>query len=94
MKTSDGGLQILGTGDELAVEAAGQEIAGAERGAALVDRLDEEGFAVRQARADMAAIAQYAEVVEEERRRRDLLAQPQCHGVFVGGARGLHGRPF
>ena len=89
MKSSDGGLIPLRPGDELAVEAADQEIVGPELGAALVDRLDEKGLAVRQSRADMAAIAEDAEIVEEERVGRDLLAEPQRLGFFDSTSAGI-----
>ena len=68
-------LQPLASRHRLAVEIAHQEIAGTQRCAALVEGLDEEQIAPRQARADMAAISQDVEIVEEQRAGGDLLAQ-------------------
>src|SRR4051812_48803215 len=58
-----------------AVEIADQQVRGLHAGAALVERLDQEGVAARQPRADVAAIAEQAEIVEQQRAGRDLLAQ-------------------
>ena len=58
--------------DHFAVEIADQEIAGLNLRAALVERLDEQRLASGQPRADMAAIAQYTEIVEQQGRGGDL----------------------
>ena len=59
----------------LAIEIADQQIIGPETRARMIARLDQQRIAPRQPRADVAAVAQQAEIVEQQRARRDLLAE-------------------
>jgi hypothetical protein len=67
--------QALRPFERVAVEIADQQVGGFETRPALVERLDQERVAARQPRADMAAVAEQAQIVEQQRARRDLVAQ-------------------
>ncbi len=69
-------LAARGISDLAPIHVAEKHVLGAQPGAALVERLDQDRVAIRKPRTDVAAITENLFVVEQQRHRRDLVAQP------------------
>src|SRR5450631_2391114 len=79
------------TFNNLAVEIADQQIAGRDRRPALLERLDEQRLASGQPGADMTAVAQNAEIVEQQCRGGDLKPERLFAALHKAASRGAKG---